>query len=710
MPLSDETKATIQQAYSTWLSSNSFKPRRGQRNMIAVIAKALSAVAYGNEGERRPDYNDHVCLVEAGTGTGKTVAYSIAAIIVAKALQKKLVISTATVTLQEQLIARDLPNLQATSELDFTFAIAKGRQRYFCLSKASMRIKDFGEASSSQGLFPDEDVRLSDTSLAQIKLLESAFSGSTWDGDRDNWELPITQEDWSLVGADRASCSGKKCPHYQGCALFSARNEVRSADVVVANHDLVLADLATGGGNVLPEAQDTIYVFDEAHHLPSKSQNHLSRHVSIDAERRRIVTTQKTTARIKKLFPQHTDLHRTIKSIAQIDEALDASLVNLLPLLEQVFQQQSHLLNSSDELRFSHGVVPVTLKPIFHELGQCYSLKSGVLQKTSDHVLASFTDDRDNDQANREALYGVLGELINNCDSAHLLCTDYAIGDDEAVIPTARWLHQLNSDMAFDFSIYMAPLSAADTLNRLLWKHCFAAVLTSATLAALGHFDHFIEQIGTGDSDRSFKILGDLNFAGSIFHVPKMLSDPTQADRHTEEIIQLLPDLLSQDGGSLVLFSSRRQLKAVYEGLEDTLRHSVLLQGERSKQYLINQHKKAVDEGANSVLFGLASFAEGLDLPGDYCLQVIIAKLPFAVPDSPIDEALGEWIESNGGNSFWDIAVPNASLRLLQACGRLLRGEFDQGRVTLLDRRIITKSYGKQLLASLPPFEKQLNC
>ena len=158
-----------------------------------------------------------------------------------------------------------------------------------------------------------------------------------------------------------------------------------------------------------------------------------------------------------------------------------------------------------------------------------------------------------------------------------------------------------------------------------------------------------------------------------------------------------------------MLFSSRRQLQAVYDGLEDSLRQSILLQGERSKQYLINQHKEAVDAGTNSVLFGLASFAEGLDLPGNYCHQVIIAKLPFAVPDSPIDEALGEWVESKGGNSFWDIAVPNASLRLLQACGRLLRGESDQGRVTLLDRMILTKSYGKQLLASLPPFEKQLN-
>ena len=414
MSLNEETKTLIQKTYSTWLSANSFKPRRGQRNMIAVIANAIGAVVYGSDGERRSDYDEHVCLVEAGTGTGKTVAYSIATIILAKALQKKLVISTATVTLQEQLITRDLPNLLATSELEFSFAIAKGRQRYFCLSKASIRLKDADQVSNAQSLFPDEELRLSDRSLAQVKLLEQAFSTSIWDGDRDNWDQAIPQEDWLLVAADRTSCSGKKCPHYLDCALFGARNDVRNADVLVANHDLVLADLATGGGNVLPEPQDTIYVFDEAHHLPSKSQNHLSRHISIDTERRRVVTTQKTMARIKKVFPKHTNLHRTIKTIAQIDEAIDASLVNALPLLEQVFQQKGHLTNSSNELRFSHGIVPLTLQSVFQELGQCYSLKNALLQKTSDYLLATFSDQRNNEQANKEALYGVLGELINN--------------------------------------------------------------------------------------------------------------------------------------------------------------------------------------------------------------------------------------------------------------------------------------------------------
>lgn len=157
-----------------------------------------------------------------------------------------------------------------------------------------------------------------------------------------------------------------------------------------------------------------------------------------------------------------------------------------------------------------------------------------------------------------------------------------------------------------------------------------------------------------------------------------------------------------------MLFSSRRQLDAVFDGLDPILKERVLVQGDRSKQALINQHKERVNKGIPSVLLGLASFSEGLDLPGDYCTQVVIAKLPFAVPDSPIDEALGEWVEKNGGNSFWDIAVPGVSIKLLQACGRLLRSESDVGRVSLLDNRILRKSYGQQLLACLPPFQQSL--
>ena len=708
MALSEEAKTHIQTAYSDWLSSNEYKPRRAQRTMLAIIAKALGIVENDAEGIRKEDFKEHVCLVEAGTGTGKTVAYSIASIILAKLLDKKLVISTATVTLQEQLVFRDLPNLQETSGIDFSFAIAKGRGRYLCLSKASMRLKDADRSGKDLPIFTDEERRVPDASIAQVKLLNKAFELGEWDGDRDSWEQNLGHEDWSLVAADRASCSGKKCPSYHQCALFKARDQIRKVDVVVANHDLVLADLATGGGNVLPEPEQTIYVFDEAHHLPSKSQNHLSRHMSLSAERRRVVTTQKTVARAIKILDQKQEIKRFSKTMAQIDEALDACLINLQPLLEMTFQNNPDLANSSDELRFPGGVVPADLQAVFKELSDCYVLKCNCLQKISDLTLASFTETQSQDQVARESLYASLGELSIMCESARSVCVDYARDDAPGVMPTVRWLKLQASEGIDGISMYAAPLSTASTLTDLIWNRCYASILTSATLTALGRFEHFIEQIGIGHLDQAYKILGELNFADSVFHVPQMTSDPTRAEEHTQEIIEKLPQLVSKEHGSLVLFSSRRQLDAVFEGLDLSLQERALVQGDRSKQALIKKHKERVDEGIPSILLGLASFSEGLDLPGDYCKQVVIAKLPFAVPDSPIDEALGEWIEKNGGNSFWDIAVPDVSIKLLQACGRLLRSESDTGRVSLLDNRILRKSYGKQLLACLPPFQQSL--
>lgn len=708
MALSEEAKTQIQTAYSDWLSSNEYKPRRAQRTMLAIIAKALGIVENDAEGIRKEDFKEHVCLVEAGTGTGKTVAYSIASIILAKLLDKKLVISTATVTLQEQLVFRDLPNLQETSGIDFSFAIAKGRGRYLCLSKASMRLKDADRSGKDLPIFTDEERRVPDASIAQVKLLNKAFELGEWDGDRDSWEQNLGHEDWSLVAADRASCSGKKCLSYHQCALFKARDQIRKVDVVVANHDLVLADLATGGGNVLPEPEQTIYVFDEAHHLPSKSQNHLSRHMSLSAERRRVVTTQKTVARAIKILDQKQEIKRFSKTMAQIDEALDACLINLQPLLEMTFQNNPDLANSSDELRFPGGVVPADLQAVFKELSDCYVLKCNCLQKISDLTLASFTETQSQDQVARESLYASLGELSIMCESARSVCVDYARDDAPGVMPTVRWLKLQASEGIDGISMYAAPLSTASTLTDLIWNRCYASILTSATLTALGRFEHFIEQIGIGHLDQAYKILGELNFADSVFHVPQMTSDPTRAEEHTQEIIEKLPQLVSKEHGSLVLFSSRRQLDAVFEGLDLSLQERALVQGDRSKQALIKKHKERVDEGIPSILLGLASFSEGLDLPGDYCKQVVIAKLPFAVPDSPIDEALGEWIEKNGGNSFWDIAVPDVSIKLLQACGRLLRSESDTGRVSLLDNRILRKSYGKQLLACLPPFQQSL--
>ena len=198
------------------------------------------------------------------------------------------------------------------------------------------------------------------------------------------------------------------------------------------------------------------------------------------------------------------------------------------------------------------------------------------------------------------------------------------------------------------------------------------------------------------------------DYGNAVFAVPPMDCDPGDAQAHGQALIDQLPRLLDAREGSLVLFSSRRQMLEVFQGIDGAFRELILMQGDYSKQEIMRRHREAIDAGRGSVIFGLASFAEGVDLPGNYCSHVVIAKIPFAVPDSPLEAALAEWVEAQGRNAFMEISVPDAALRLVQASGRLLRTEQDTGRVTLMDRRILTRRYGRAILDSLPPFRREL--
>jgi ATP-dependent DNA helicase DinG len=334
--ISDHQKQLIQANYSQWLESNGYQARRSQREMIAIIARMLAGVTLDAEGLRADESMQHVSLIEAGTGTGKTIAYALPAIAMALELDKKLVISTATINLQEQLVNVDLPNLQANTSLDFKYALAKGRQRYLCVNKLKLRLQDVSRAAGDLTLFPDEESSLADATVVQLEALDQHYLGGRWDGDQDSLEHEIGYEDWRLVAADRASCSGKKCVHYSNCALFKARDALRTADVVVANHDLVLADLAMGGANILPPPEQSIFVFDEAHHLPGKSRNHLSAHMSLASERSHVLQTKKVLARIAATKGAPSELKGLQKNLQTIDSGLQSSLENIGYTLQEL--------------------------------------------------------------------------------------------------------------------------------------------------------------------------------------------------------------------------------------------------------------------------------------------------------------------------------------------------------------------------------------
>jgi ATP-dependent DNA helicase DinG len=260
-----------------------------------------------------------------------------------------------------------------------------------------------------------------------------------------------------------------------------------------------------------------------------------------------------------------------------------------------------------------------------------------------------------------------------------------------------------------DIAINASPIRAAEILTDRLWGSCFAAVVTSATLKSLGNFNSLQRETGVPDSAHFLAVAGAFDYANAaILKVPTDAVEGNDVSAHTQYMVDNLSAMIDKNSGTLVLFSSKRQMDQVYDQLSNDMVRRILIQGQYSNREMIRLHKERIDQGKTSILFGLASFAEGVDLPGDYCRHVIIAKLPFAVPNDPLQEALAEWIELQGGNSFFDIALPLASLRLIQASGRLLRTESDTGIVSILDKRVLTKRYGIQLLNALPPFTRDI--
>jgi ATP-dependent DNA helicase DinG len=308
----------------------------------------------------------------------------------------------------------------------------------------------------------------------------------------------------------------------------------------------------------------------------------------------------------------------------------------------------------------------------------------------------------------------IVGSLSGRVDAIAAALAAYAERREAEhdAAPNARWVSHFDARTGGgdDYELVSVPLDIGPLLADTLWERCAGALCTSATLTALGSFERFLERSGLAADQETLRIRSPFRYGEiATFAVPAMRADPRDVVAHTAEVALLLPGLLAKERSALVLFTSWRQLEDVVERLPTSLRAQLKVQGNGSKQQLLDSHRQAIDRGEPSYVVGVASFAEGVDLPDDYCRHVIIAKLPFAVPDDPLDAATAEWIEASGRNPFVEISLPDAALRLVQACGRLIRHERDYGRITLLDKRIVTQRYGRMLLDSLPPFRREVS-
>ena len=682
--LSDELKDTIQTAYRAWLKARGFSARRGQREMIAHVARTLTAA------------DNRIAVIEAGTGTGKTAGYCLAAIPAAQALHKTIVLSTATVALQEQVTLHDIPDLKQNAQLKFTVSLAKGRGRYLCLKRLDDKLK-----YHDQQEIPLFEIDSADHTALYQNMLDQ-FGQGRWDGELDSWSDELPDGAWAAVTTDHRGCSNNRCSFFKTCPFFKARGALEGSDVIVANHDLVLADLALGGGAVLPDPEDCIYVLDEAHHLADKTQTHFSTHTRLQGTQQWLDHVNTVLGSLTQRFARPNELVMLATSVATETGVLRAALEALAASLQQLeYNPRDEELETH---RFVLGEVPKEVAQLCDAAVPHMQKICDELERTHEAVQGAVAGEVNWTNAfEAEDWLVPVGQLQTRALGTLALLEDYA---GESKYRHARWVNR----SSFDVEMVSAPIEPGYILRTHLWERAYGVICTSATLSAMGRFDRFFERTGLDAQVLRTRIASPFDYPNiATFCVPRLRCEPSDFDGHTEEVVQLLPDLMSQAISALVLFTSWRQLNAVVKALPQSLNDQLLVQGEAAKQVLIKEHRQRVDAGQASYLFGLASFSEGLDLPDDYCRHVIIVKLPFAVPDDPVDQAMAEWAEARGRNAFYEISVPDAALKLVQACGRLIRHEKDYGTITLLDKRIVTKRYGKALLESLPPYKLKID-
>ncbi|SHF63691.1 ATP-dependent DNA helicase DinG [Modicisalibacter ilicicola DSM 19980] len=706
--LDEALKEEIQAAYRRVLEGLDLTPRYGQRLMIAEIARTLAGIESDESGRRLS--NEHVCVLEAGTGTGKTLAYLLSALPVAQARGKRLIVSTATVALQEQVLHQDLPALKKHSGLSFDFALAKGRGRYLCVAKLDQAL-DGVEDNPTLSLFEQALAsREGDDFQALVQQMAEAYGNGRWEGDRDSWPVAIEEGSWRQLTTDHRQCTNRRCGHFGACAFFRARRHLDQADIIVANHDLVLADLSLGGGVVLPSPKECIYIFDEGHHLPDKALEHFHHRLGINATLRWLRTLKKSLTELNAALASQPTLARLLAGFPESIAGIEPRLGEAYGLGHQLAELPNGAGDEARHHRFVQGRAPAALRDLASGLVVPFAELARNLESMADILRESLDPDKATGLAREQAepWLPLVALLQGRALEAHALWQAMAAEDTPGEPPQARWLTFDQQGGDAELTLSASPVSAAETLARHLWGSCYGAVITSATLTALGRFERLQERAGLANRYRYQCLPSPFDYSKAVLSVPKEAVDPSDRDAHERAIVDFVAALKQQEA-ALVLFSSRAQLRAVEKALPKAHRERVLAQDRLPKRELIDRHRKRVDAGESSVIFGLASFAEGIDLPGDYLTHVVVTRLPFAVPDDPVGATLAEWIESRGGNPFMRISVPDASIKLVQACGRLIRKEADQGRITLLDRRVLTRRYGRALLDSLPPFRREID-
>jgi ATP-dependent DNA helicase DinG len=665
-------------------------------------------------------YNDkEVLVVEAGTGTGKSLAYLIPSILWAKANRGRVVVSTHTINLQEQLIAKDLPELAGRADLEFSSVLVKGRGNYLCQRKAA-------QVEQQPALLLEDELS---RELADVL----AWAKKTSDGSLADLPVRPHHHVWEQVMSESDNCLRARCPFYSKCFFYTARRQAAAADVLVVNHHLLLADLALRDETdnrtqnaVLPPA--TRVVIDEAHHLEDVATAHFGFRLSLTALERVLSRLQSRRDLGRGLLPglaMALDNVTTHDGAATrwIEERLAPRRQSVQVDAEQCFAEMTESYLEALAGNEQHAPLKLRLTEVVEDSPLWRNYRDRLLR------LSAAVDVLARECATLlELLEAAFAEKVPqqieflatdlNAQRARLLTFAAGLeafaGDPDG---TCRWFElrrRVNRPPALE--LHAAPIDVAPQLKTSLLDPFDTVVLTSATLAVDRRFDHLRSRLGIDRVDppeRVRELLIDSPFDyenQAALLCPADLPPPGTAgyEAASHEAMQL--GLRLAGGGTFVLLTSYSALQRAYDALQPTLTHdgwTVLRQGghgEMTRAALLERFRAA----PKAVLFATDSFWEGVDVRGDSLRCVIIARLPFRVPTEPIEQARVEAIEQRGGNAFQQHSIPQAVIKLKQGFGRLIRTRGDRGCVLLLDSRLATRPYGATFLHSLPPARRHI--
>ncbi len=691
MSLSQSVKMQISQWYKALPEHiEGFIPRAPQREMIAEVAKTFS------------DETGRHLIIEAPTGVGKTLSYLIPGIAISREEKKPLIISTANVALQDQIYSKDLPLLKKIIP-DLTFTGAFGRGRYLCPRNLEAICATEGEQIDLMFLLEDKVDVATSAEREICQELKHDFTSFGWDGLRDHHKRALTDSLWRKISTDKMNCLGRNCQYYHRCPFFLARREIDEVDVVITNHALVMA--AMESESVLPDAKNILLVLDEGHHIPDVARDALEveGEITLSALNMQLDNMTRHVSQYLAQFipvkpPKLADPIRFDAHIAKMREAYQ----DVEHFTRALLPERSE----NDEYLFPLGQLPEQLLLCCQDL---FKLTDG-LKMLGESILNDLTERTAKEDVVRlhrailttSRMVGYLENMAKLWRLATLEQTSKA--------PVSKWLTRRYDKKQSHLYLHCAGIRVSEQLTQLLWKNIPHVVITSATLRSLNSFSRIQELTGLSEhfDDRFITLSSPFTHErqGKLV-IPKMRYEPTMANEkaHLKEMARYFRQGMVENHhrGQLVLFSSQRAMEGFLEEVKD-LRLSLLVQGDQPRYRLVETHCKRIDAGDNSVLIGLQSFAEGLDLKGDYLTQVHIHKIAFPPVTDPVIVTEGEWLKSLKRYPFEVQSLPSASFNLIQQVGRLIRSHHCHGEVVIYDRRLLTKNYGSRLLTALPVF------